>query len=180
MPEPTPAPPEQPDDAALERVHRNLGRALFATRWIMAPVYAGLLGALILVVIKFAQKLVTAFSTVLREDSTDTMLNALSLVDMALVGNLIVMVVLTGWENAITRLDNTGHNGWITALGFASLKQKILGSVIVIVAVSLLETFMYLREVPAAHVYWQIWILMALSAAAVLLALADRLSAKDN
>jgi len=180
MAEPVPTPPDQPNDASLERMHRNLGRALFATRWIMAPVYAGLLGALVLVVIKFAQKLIGAFGTVLREDATDTMLNALSLVDMALIGNLVVMVVLAGWENSITRLNNTGQNGWITALGFSALKQKIIGSVIVIVAVSLLETFMYLKEVPPAHVYWQVTILVALSLTAVLLALADRLSAKDH
>jgi len=180
MAEPTPAPAPSEDDAALDRVHRSLGRALFATRWIMAPVYIGLLAALALVVVKFAQKLVAAFTTVLREDATDTMLNALALVDMALVGNLIVMVVLTGWENSITRLDSSVHNGWITAIGFSALKQKILGSVIVIIAVSLLETFMYLKEVPASHVYWQVWILIALSTAAVLLALADRLSGKSH
>ncbi len=164
------------DDIALERMQRNLGRALFATRWIMAPVYIGLLAALALVVVKFAQKLVFAFGSLLKEDATDTMLNVLSLVDMALVGNLIVMVVLTGWENSITRLENSGYTGWITALDFSALKQKILGSVIVIVAVYLLETFMYLKEVPPAHVFWQICILLALSVTALLLAATDRLS----
>ncbi len=168
------------DDAAVERMQRNLGRALFATRWIMAPVYIGLLAALALVVVKFAQKLVVAFGSLLKEDATDTMLNALSLVDMALVGNLIVMVVLTGWENSITRLDEARHTELITTFGFSGLKQKIIGSVIVIVSVYLLETFMYLKEVPPAHVFWQVCILLALSVASVLLALAERLSAKGH
>lgn len=164
------------DDATVARMQRNIGRALFATRWIMAPVYVGLLAAMALIVVKFGQKLFVAFTTVLKEDSTDTMLNVLALVDMALVGNLIVMVVLTGWENSISQLDETKQPGWISALGFAALKQKIIGSVIVIAAVSVLETFMYLKEVPPAHVFWQVCILLALSVTAVLLALTDKLS----
>ena len=108
------------------------------------------------------------------------MLNALALVDMALVGNLIVMVVLTGWENTITRLDDGKQPGWISAIGFSVLKQKIIGSAIVIAAVSVLETFMYLKEVPPHHVFWQVCILLALSITAVLLALTDVLSARRH
>lgn len=169
-----------PDNATAARVQRNIGRALLATRWIMAPVYIGLLLAMALIVVKFGQKLVLAFTSVLAEDSTDTMLHVLSLVDMALVGNLIMMVVLTGWENSISRLDESNQVGWISALGFSALKQKILGSVIVIAAVSVLETFMYLKEVPPQHVFWQICILLALSVTAALLALTDILSAKKD
>ena len=163
-------------DAAAARMQRNIGRALFAARWIMAPVYFGLLAAMALVVIKFTLKLITAFNSVFREDGADTMLNVLSLVDMALVGNLIVMVVLAGWENSIIRVGEKQNPGWTTALGFSALKQKIIGSVIVIAAVSLLETFMYLKEVPSQHVFWQVCILLALSVTSVLLAVSDKLS----
>ena len=163
-------------DPAAAMVQLQIRRALFAARWVMAPVYFGLLAAMALIVTKFVLKLITAFNSVLREDGTDTMLNVLSLVDMALVGNLIMMVVMAGWENSINRLGERPQAGWASTLGFSALKQKIIGSVVVIAAVAMLETFMYLKEVPAQHVFWQVCILLALGVSSVLLAVSDKLS----
>src|SRR5579871_5726758 len=87
-----------------ERARRNLGRGMFVARWIMAPIYVGLLAALVLVVIKFVQKLVQAVPTILQQTTNDTILTVLSLVDMSLVANLIVIVIFAGWENFVGRL----------------------------------------------------------------------------
>src|SRR4051794_2659080 len=87
-----------------ERVRRNLGRVMLATRWLMAPIYLGLLVALALVVIKFVQKLVFALPGFLALSSNDTIFFVLTLVDLSLVANLVVIVIFAGWENFVGRL----------------------------------------------------------------------------
>ena len=87
-----------------QRTRRNLGRAMFAARWIMAPIYIGLLVALVLVVVKFVQKLVQAVPGFLTLDTNDAIFLVLTLVDLSLVANLVVIVIFAGWENFVGRL----------------------------------------------------------------------------
>src|SRR5690242_4057943 len=86
------------------RVRRNLGRVMFAARWIMAPIYIGLLLALLMAVVKFVQKLVQAIPGFLDLTTNDAIFLTLSLVDLSLVANLVVIVIFAGWENFVGRL----------------------------------------------------------------------------
>ena len=93
------------DPAAVEeRIQRNLGRGMFAARWIMAPIYIGLLVALVMVVMKFVQKLVQAIPGLLALSSNEAIFLVLTLVDLSLVANLVVIVIFAGWENFVGRL----------------------------------------------------------------------------
>jgi uncharacterized protein (TIGR00645 family) len=87
-----------------ERVRRNAGRFMFTARWIMAPIYLGLLVALALIVVKFVQKLVQAVPTLMQESSNEVIFEVLTLVDLSLVANLIVIVIFAGWENFVGRV----------------------------------------------------------------------------
>jgi uncharacterized protein (TIGR00645 family) len=162
-----------------ERVRRNAGRAMLATRWIMAPIYLGLLVALGLIVVKFVQKLVQAVPGLLQSSSNEVIFNVLTLVDLSLVANLIVIVMFAGWENFVGRLL-TAQSGerpqWLGALDFSALKLRLVASVAVIAAVLILETFVHVDEVPPVQAMLQLAILLGIGLLGILLALMDRLS----
>ena len=87
-----------------ERVRRNLTRVMFAARWIMAPIYLGLLVALVLVMVKFIQKLVMIVPDYLALTTEQAIFFILTLVDLSLVANLVVIVMFAGWETFVGRL----------------------------------------------------------------------------
>lgn len=166
--------------AALEtRVRRNLGRVMFAARWIMAPIYIGLLLALALVVVKFVQKLVQALPDFLAFSSNETIFVVLTLVDLSLVANLVVIVIFAGWENFVGRLlasQGDDNPTWLGGMDFATVKLRLIGSIVAIAAIQILETFVHIDEVKTVNAAWQLAILLGIGAVGVLLALADLLS----
>lgn len=157
----------------------DLGRSIFALRWIMAPIYLGLFGALLLVAVKFLQKLAAAVPVLLAQSSGDTIFTALSLIDMSLVANLLVIVLFAGWENFIGRLHTEGDTArpaWLTGLDFGAVKLKLIGSVVAIGAITVLESLVRIDSTPSVEVAWELAVLLALGVTGVLLALMDRLS----
>jgi uncharacterized protein (TIGR00645 family) len=169
-----------PDLAEVEeRIRRNLGRVMFAARWIMAPIYIGLLAALVLVMVKFVQKLVQALPGFLALDTTEAILLVLSLIDLSLVANLVVIVIFAGWENFVGRLlavQSDDRPVWLGGLDFTTVKLRLIGSVAAIAAIQILETFVHIDEVRMQDAVEQLAILLGIGIAGVLLALADRLS----
>ena len=166
-------------EAFEERVRRNLGRAMFAARLIMAPIYLGLLVALVLIVIKFVQKLVLAMPGYLDLTTEQAIFLVLTLVDLSLVANLVVIVMFAGWETFVGRLlsgqsDERPH--WLRVLDFTAVKLKLIGSIVAIAAIQILETFVHIDEVKAQDAAWQLAILLGIGVVGVLLAVTYRLS----
>ncbi len=162
-----------------ERIRRNLGRSMFVARWIMAPIYVGLLAALVLVVVKFVQKLVEALPGFLALPTNEAIIVILSLVDLSLVANLVVIVIFAGWENFVGRLlasQGDERPAWLGGMDFATVKLRLVGSIVAIVAIQILESFVHIDEMKPEEVGWQLAILLGVGAVGVLLALADRLS----
>ena len=162
-----------------ERVRRNVGRTMFAARWIMAPIYLGLLVALVLVVVKFVQKLVLALPGFLALPTEEAIFLILTLIDLSLVANLVVIVMFAGWENFVGRLLKAGSTErpeWMAGLNFGVLKLRLIGSIAAIAAISILETFVHIEQVKTNDAAWQLAILLGIGVLGVLLALADRLS----
>lgn len=168
------------DSAVIEeRIQRNLGRALFAARWIMAPIYVGLLIALLMIVVKFVQKLVTSIPEFLSLSSSDAIFLVLTLVDLSLVANLVVIVIFAGWENFVGRLlaaQSEERPVWLGGLNFSSIKLRLIGSVAAIAAILILETFVHIDNVSIKDAALQLAILLGIGLLGVLLALADWLS----
>jgi uncharacterized protein (TIGR00645 family) len=166
-------------EALEQRIQRNLGRVMFAARWIMAPIYIGLLLALILVVVKFVQKFVQAVPGFLELTTSDAIFLVLTLVDLSLVANLVVIVIFAGWENFVGRLlaaQSEDKPTWLGGMDFATVKLRLIGSVVAIAAIQILETFVHIDEVKPQEAGWQLAILLGIGAVGVLLALADRLT----
>jgi uncharacterized protein (TIGR00645 family) len=163
-----------------ERVRRNAGRLMFAARWIMAPIYLGLLIALALVVVKFVQKLLQAIPKLLDTTSNEVVFDVLTLVDLSLVANLIVIVVFAGWENFVGQLL-TAKSGerpdWLGSLDFSTVKLRLVASIAAIGSILILETFVHVTELTIPQAAMQLAILLGIGVLGVLLALMDRLSA---
>ena len=163
------------DDARVERLQRNFGRVLFATRWLMAPIYLGLLAAVVLLAIKFVQQLISAVHGLLQASATDTILDILQLVDIALVANLVLIVLFAGWDSVIGPLL-AGGRVHFSGLGFGAIKLRLIGSIAAIASILILETFIHIDQVPATQALWQLAILLGIGVTGVLLGLMDKLS----
>jgi len=166
-----------------ERVRRNVGRFMFIARWIMAPIYLGLLAALVLVVVKFVQKLVQSIPGFLALSSNEAIFLVLTLVDLSLVANLVVIVIFAGWENFVGRLldAQAGERpSWLATLDFSAVKLRLISSIAAIAAIQILETFVHIDEVNPQAAAWQLAILLGIGVLGVLLALTDRLSERHE
>lgn len=160
-------------------VARNLGRAVYAARWIMVPIYLGLLLSLILIAEKALQKLIEAVPHLLTADSSEVILTVLTMVDLSLVANLVMIVMFTGWENFVGRLHRgreDGELGWVGGMDFSAVKLKLIASVAAIAAIQLLETFVHIDQTPPQNALLQLFILLGIGLTGVLLALMDKLA----
>lgn len=164
------------DDALAQRLERNLGRALLTTRWLLAPIYLGLLASVILLAIKFVQKFVQGVQGLLAISATEEMLNVLQLVDIALVANLVLTVVFAGWQAVIGPLLARDAQSEFSGLGFGGVKLRLIASIAAIAAIQILETFLHVDQTTAAQALWQLAILLGIAVTGVLLALMDKLS----
>ena len=161
----------------LGRIERLVERLLFATRWIAAPIYVGLAVALVLVLAKFvagAVELIRDFS-----GSLDHLIvGILGLVDLSLVANLVLMVMLAGYENFVSRIDLGDHPdrpAWMGRIGFGEIKLKLLASIVAIAAIHVLEDFMNTGDLADRVLAWRAGLLLLFVVSGVLLALMDRI-----
>ena len=160
----------------MERALENL---LYASRWVLAPIYLGLSIALLLLGIKFFQEALHTLPLVLGLKEADLVLVTLSLVDMALVGGLLVMVMLSGYENFVSRIDvseNTEKLSWLGKLDSGSLKQKVAASIVAISSIHLLKAFMAVQNTSNDKLMWYVIIHLTFVLSALGMAYVDRLN----
>ncbi|MCW5585794.1 MAG: TIGR00645 family protein [Chromatiales bacterium] len=160
----------------VERTFENL---LYASRWLLAPIYFGLSLALLAIGIKFFQEVVHILPLVLQTTEADLVLVVLSLVDIALVGGLLVMVMLSGYENFVSRIDlkEGGEKlDWLGKLDSGSLKQKVAASIVAISSIHLLKAFMNLAHIDNDKLMWYVIIHMTFVVSAMGMAWVDRLN----
>ena len=111
--------------------------------------------------------------------SNEAIFVVLTLVDLSLVANLVVIVIFAGWENFVGRLltaQGDEQPSWLGGMDFATVKLRLIGSIVAIAAIQILETFVHIDEVKPQEAGWQLAILLGIGVVGVLLALADRLS----
>lgn len=140
-------------------MERMLEKALYASRWVLAPIYLGLSAALLLLGVKFFQEIVHTAPLVFSMAEADLVLVVLSLVDMALVGGLLIMVMFSGYENFVSRIDvdeGTEKLNWLGKLDAGSLKQKVAASIVAISSIHLLRAFMAAQEIDNEKLKWYV------------------------
>jgi uncharacterized protein (TIGR00645 family) len=157
-------------------VERSFERLLFASRWLMAPFYLGLIAALIALIFVFGRDMVEEFSKISALSETDIIVWVLSLVDLSLAANLLVMVIFAGYENFVSRMDIGDHPdrpSWMGKIDFSGMKLKLIASIVAISAIHLLRAFMEVSAVDDRSIRWMVVIHLTFVVSGVLLALMD-------
>jgi uncharacterized protein (TIGR00645 family) len=161
-------------------IEKYLEKLLFACRWLLAPMYLGLSLALIALSIKFFEEAWHAVTHVLTSTEADLVLTVLALIDISLVGSLIVMVMFSGYENFVSRIDTGGDQadapGWMGKLDAGTLKLKVAASIVAISSIHLLRIFMEARDVPDNKIMWYVILHMTFVVSALLLGILDKIA----
>ena len=160
-------------------MERFLENAMYASRWLLAPVYFGLSLGLIALTIKFFQEIFHILPHIFSVSESDMILTLLSLVDMTLVGGLLVMVMFSGYENFVSQLDiNEGKEklSWLGKMDATSLKNKVAASIVAISSIHLLRVFMDAKNVPDNKLMWYVIIHLTFVLSAVVMGYLERLT----
>ncbi|EME70829.1 hypothetical protein H261_06344 [Paramagnetospirillum caucaseum] len=155
-----------------------LEKLIFRSRWVMAPFYLGLVLSLVMLLVKFCQELIHMAPLVLDMNENQMILLVLSLIDMSLAGNLLLMVIFAGYENFVSKID-TGDSedrpDWMGKVDFSGLKLKLIASIVAISGIHLLKAFMNVEGQNKENLAWMVGIHMVFVVSGVLLALMDRI-----
>jgi uncharacterized protein (TIGR00645 family) len=159
---------------------RAIETAILQSRWLLAPFLLGLIIGLAALLYTFIIKLIAFLGLVRTGSEEDVIVGVLKLVDLSLTANLLLIVICSGYENFVAQIGRRELTGWpdgLIGIGFAGLKQRLLGSILAIAAINVLEWFMDIdRNVDNIKLGWVVGILLAFAVAMLLLAIADRLT----
>lgn len=160
-------------------IERTAETILYASRWILAPIYMGLSLGLIILGIKFFQEIFHTLPLLLSLKETEVVLLILSLIDIALVGGLLVMVMLSGYENFVSTIDikeGSEKLAWLGKMDSGSLKQKVAASIVAISSIHLLKAFMNADHIDNEKLMWYVIIHMTFVLSALGMAFVDRMN----
>jgi len=160
-------------------LEKQLERLLFACRWLLAPLYLGLSLGLIVLGIKFFQEAFHVFAHVIALEEADLVLIVLAMIDLTLVGSLIVMVMFSGYENFVSRIDHdagTDAPAWLSKLDSGTLKLKVAASIVAISSIHLLRVFMDAQKIDNDKIMWYVILHLTFVVSAVLLGVLDKIS----
>lgn len=157
-------------------------RLMYATRWLLAPIYLGLSFALLILGIKFFQEVAHVLPHVLEMSEADIVLTTLSLIDIGLVGGLIVMVMFSSYENFVSQLNlgNAEKLSWLGKMDSGSLKNKVAASIVAISSIHLLRIFMDLTKFTEQQLMWFVIFHLTFVLSALVMAFIDRMHRKSH
>ena len=159
----------------MERLIETL---MLRSRWLLAPVYLGLSLALIALMIKFFQEVLYLFANILSSSEAEVILIVLALIDIALVGGLLVMVMMSGYENFVSELDTQGGEklSWLGKMDASSLKMKVAASIVAISSIHLLKVFMNMQNTNPDMLFWYVIVHLTFVVSAFAMGALDRIS----
>ena len=151
---------------------------IFQWRWVLAPFYIGLAFCLLLLLYHFGVQIFEFVVKIPHASETDVILGLLSLIDVVFTGNLVLIVVMSGYENFVSRIEASDHDrpDWMTKVDFGGLKHKLMTSIVAISAIQLLRAFMNIDQYDNTKLAWLAGIHIVFLISMLVVALADRLS----
>lgn len=167
----------------MNPLERWLETGLFASRWLLAPFYVGLVVCLVLLLIHFVITLLRFAPTVPGGDDAHVILGVLGLVDIAFAANLVLIVIFSGYENFVSRMSTPEHDrpDWMTKVDFSGLKQKLMASIVAISAIQVLKAFMNVEHAADnTRLAWLAGIHIVFVVSMLMLAISDRLTANSG
>ena len=164
----------------MKQLERGFEHVLFSSRWILAPVYLGLIVALGIMLVKFSKQLWTLLVNLPDASEANIIIGVLSLVDVSLIMNLMVIIIFSGYENFVSKMedlhDHDDRPEWMGHIGFTDLKIKLIGAIVAISGVELLKAFMKVDDVSDRHLGWMVGIHLTFVLSGVLYAIMDKLN----
>ena len=159
-------------------IEHFIERTMFASRWLLAPVYLGLAFGLVALGLKFFQEAFHLVTHALAMPEADIVLTVLALIDLGLVGSLVVMVMFSGYENFVSTIDAKGTEtlGWLGKLDSGTLKLKVAASIVAISSIHLLRIFMQARDIDDNKIMWYCLLHLTFVISALLLGVLDKMS----
>lgn len=163
----------------MKQIEKSLEYLMFNSRWLLAPFYLGLVGTLVVLLVKFVQEFYHLLPTIFSSTESEVIMAILTLVDMSLIANLLLIIIFSGYENFVSKID-AGHHvdrpSWMGKVDFSGLKLKLIGSIVAISGIELLKVFVKVKDIPTEELAWKVGIHMAFVVSGVLFALMDRIS----
>ncbi len=170
----------------MKRVEAALENLIFNSRWLLAPFYLGLVLSLGLLLVMFGREFIHFASLAFSGAENDVIIGVLSLIDVVMVANLLIIIVFAGYENFVSQIetgDSVDRPSWMGHVGFSELKMKLIGSIVAISGIELLRTFMNMNleqiSAPYNHLLgWKVGIHLTFVVTGVLFALGDKIASE--
>jgi uncharacterized protein (TIGR00645 family) len=170
----------------MKKIAHALEQILFSSRWLLSPLYLGLVAVLILVLVRFGFEFVSTVQHVLANESKTFILDVLALLDIVLLANLILIVIFAGYENFVSKIDAAHESEdrphWMGTIDFSGLKLKLIGSLVAISVIELLKDFIGLGEGHKVDdsLIWRVIIHLVFVASGVMFAIMDAIAARGE
>jgi uncharacterized protein (TIGR00645 family) len=161
----------------LKPIESFIENAIMSARWLLVVFFGGLGLALVIYAVSYVQKFIKVAMNVFTYDESEMILAMLSLIDAALVASLLVMVMISSYENYVSRFDDAKHDlSWLGKLDAGSLKIKVASSIVAISSIHLLQVFLNAPQYENSKIMWFTILHMTFVFSALLLAYVDRIS----
>jgi uncharacterized protein (TIGR00645 family) len=167
------------ESAMMKRIERALEVTIFTSRWLLAPFYIGLVVSIVMLLIKFLQEFLHLFGNVLGASESELILAILTLVDMSLVANLLLIIIFSGYENFVSKIHTGDHEDrpdWMGKVDFSGLKIKLIASIVAISGIELLKAFVNVGGYSNVELAWKVGIHAVLVMSGLMFALMDRIA----
>ena len=164
-------------------IERLIEKFIFSSRWLLAPFFIGLVFCLLALLFKTVQQLVVFSTHFISASESDVILETLSIIDLTLTGSLIVIVIFSGYENFVSKIDAAEHADWpdwMSQIDFTGLKLKLMSSIVAISGVQVLRNFMDMKDVSDRDLTWSVVIHLVFVFSALFLAATDRISGEKH
>ena len=160
----------------MKKLEHTVEAVILASRWLLVVFYLGLAVALLLYAISFMKSCWTSSGKLFTLEETDTILKMLALIDAALVASLVVMVIISGYENFVSRFDKADGNeiSWLGKVDAGSLKIKVASTIVAISSIHLLQVFLNVQQFTDSQLMWLTLMHMAFVVSALILAYIDK------
>lgn len=169
----------QIDPRAPNPLESLIERFLFWSRWLLVPLYVGLSLVLVLFTVKFVQEFLHLVPLLPAMAESDLILTALALMDLVLVGNLLVMVILSGYESFVSKIDAAAKGeqlSWLGKVDAGTLKIKVAASIVAISSIHLLKAFVNAEKIANDKLMWLVVIHLTFVVSALILAWVDKIA----
>lgn len=164
----------------MKRIEHGLELLMFNSRWLLAPFYIGLVVSILLILIKFTQEFFHVVGHIFTASESELILAVLTLVDMSLVANLLLIIIFSGYENFVSKIHTgEGHEDrpeWMGKVDFSGLKIKLIASIVAISGIELLKAFINVNNYDNTQLAWKVGIHVVLVVSGVMFALMDRIA----